>query len=47
MQRMDSGNGVLNTHEGANGQKNGANGQVMDREWTANGRRMDNDITAI
>ena len=41
MQRMDSGNGVLTTHVDANGQKSDANGQVMDSEWTANGRRMD------
>ena len=41
MRRMDSGNRVLTTHLGTNGQKSEANGQVMDSEWTANGRRMD------
>ena len=41
MDRMDSGNGVLTTHLGTNGQKSEANGQVMDSQWTANGRRMD------
>ena len=41
MRRMDSGNWVLTSHLGTNGQKSEANGQVMDSEWTANGRRMD------
>ena len=41
MRRMNIGNGVLTTNLGANGQKSEANGQVMDSEWTANGRRMD------
>ena len=41
MRRMDSRNGVLTPNLDANGQKSKANGQVMDSEWTANGRRID------
>ena len=44
---MDSGNGVLTTRLSANGQKNEANGHVMDSEWTANGQRMDNVYIVI
>ena len=47
MRRMDSGNGVLTTRLGANGQKNEANGHVMDSEWTANGQCLDSHLGSI